>query len=638
MENIWAFLEQTLAASLTAAVLLIAKRLFLDKLSPRWQYGVWAILAIRLLLPAGLFGRTQIPGFDVVLEAAKTGAESSLASALTDPYGLTEVLAPVPLVRLVKPVSVTDWLFYLYVAGVAVCLLWFFLSYLVLRRRVARGRTPNRAVLAQLERVAGQYGLKVSRRVVVLPGVESAFVCGPLRPVLVLPDREVDDKVLLHELLHLKYGDLWAGVGMCLLRCLHWCNPLLWYCWDQAQNDSEALCDQRVLERLEGEERREYGVILLSMADNRYARAPGTTSMANGGKNIKARIGAIARFKRYPQGVALGSWCVAVVLAVTCLVGTSGAVEMPEQWAADSMSLARARMNRATTVAGALDTYAKAVMEDSPTYLMMAAPEEAQGELFAAAQARKGLDTPYPLELLGIEKENGVQAEWAVYNLLEGADGNYTGLLVLDAYTTWFAHSTGDFQSAAVSQPVRIVREGNFWAVEPLEDWTAVDPECTLATHVNSVLPALTYTAQVEDFRVEINYQYLLQVDNRVQVDDTDFFGTYSSDRLDTVPKPAALFTDYYRSAGGRTWKGEEEISLTVWYEPLTREEAEAGEIPEQFGHRSVRTPEEHGLGGGGGSDSTGCDHQQSPAALAVRFQYRDQVYNGIAWPEEVAP
>lgn len=544
MENIWAFLEQTLAASLTAAVLLIAKRLFLDKLSPRWQYGVWAILAIRLLLPAGFFGRTLIPGLDVALEAAKTGAESSLSSVLTDPYGLTEVLAPIPLVRLAGPVSVTDWLFYLYAAGVAVC----------------------------------------------------------------------------------------------LLRCLHWCNPLLWYCWDQAQNDSEALCDQRVLERLEGEERREYGVILLSMADNRYARAPGTTSMANGGKNIKHRIGAIARFKRYPQGVALGSWCVAVVLAADCLVGTSGAVEMPEQWAADSMSLARARMNRATTVAGALDTYAKAVMEDSPIYLMMAAPEEAQGELFAAAQARKGLDTPYPLELLGIEKEDGVQAEWAVYNLLEGADGNYTGLLVLDAYTTWFAHSTGGFQSAAVSQPVRIVREGNFWAVEPLEDWTAVDPECTLATHVNSVLPALTYTAQVEDFRVEINYQYLLQVDNRVQVDDTDFFGTYSSDRLDTVPKPAALFTDYYRSAGGRTWKGEEEISLTVWYEPLTREEAEAGEIPEQFGHRSVRTPEEHGLGGGGGSDSTGCDHQQSPAALAVRFQYRDQVYNGIAWPEEVAP
>ena len=638
MENIWAFLEQTLAASLTAAVLLIAKRLFLDKLSPRWQYGVWAILALRILLPAGLLGRALIPGLDVALEAAKTGAESSLSSVLTDPYGLTEVLAPIPLVRMVRPISVTDWLFCLYIAGVAVCLLWFFLSYLMLRRNVARGRTPDREVLERLEEVAGQYDLKLPRRVVVLPGVESAFVCGPFSPVLVLPQRAVDDKVLLHELLHLKYGDLWAGVGMCLLRCLHWCNPLLWYCWNQAQNDSEALCDQRVLERLEGEERRQYGVILLSMADDRYARAPGTTSMANGGRNIKRRIGAIARFKRYPQGVALGSWCVAAVLAAACLVGTSVAAELPEQWAADSMSLARARMNRATTVAGALDTYAKAVMEDSPIYMMMAAPEEDQGELFAAAQAREGLDTPYPLEPLGIGEDEGVQAEWVVYNLLEGADGNYTGLLVLDAYTTWFAHSHEEIQSVAVFQPVRIVREGDFWAVEPLEDWTAVDPECTLVGRPNTVLPALTYTAQVEDIRVELSYQFLLSVDNRAQADDTSFFGEYSAYRLDTVPRPAALFTNYYRSAGGRAWEGEEEISLNAWYAPLTKEEAEAGTLPDEFGHSSIRTPAEYGRSGGGVGDARGCDWQQAPTALAVKLEYKGQEYTCIAWPKEVAP
>ena len=58
MDNLWSVLAQTLALSVAAAVLLAAKRLFLDKLSPRWQYGVWAILALRALLPAGLLGRT----------------------------------------------------------------------------------------------------------------------------------------------------------------------------------------------------------------------------------------------------------------------------------------------------------------------------------------------------------------------------------------------------------------------------------------------------------------------------------------------------------------------------------------------------------------------------------------------------
>ena len=60
MANLWAFLYQTLTLSVTAAVLLVAKRLFLDKLSPRWQYGVWAVLLLRLAVPAGMGGRRTV--------------------------------------------------------------------------------------------------------------------------------------------------------------------------------------------------------------------------------------------------------------------------------------------------------------------------------------------------------------------------------------------------------------------------------------------------------------------------------------------------------------------------------------------------------------------------------------------------
>lgn len=510
-----------------------------------------------------------------------------------------------------------------------VTLLWFLLSYLALRQRVAKGSAPSPDALAQVDAVAAQYGLKAPRRVIVLPGVESAFVCGPLSPVLVLPERAVDDKVILHELLHLKYGDLWAGVAMCVLRCLHWCNPLLWYCWDRAQNDSEALCDQRVLERLEGEERREYGVILLSMADDKYARAPGTTSMANGGRNIKARISSIARFKRYPKGVGLGSCCVAAVLAIACLGGTVGAVELPGQYASGPLELAQAQLNRATTPAGALDTYVKALLADSPAYLVMAAPDEAQAELLRAAQAREGLDAPYPLEPLGLSEGSGAQADWRVYNLLEGPDGNYTGLLVLDTYASWFRDSRADGQPCAVSQPVRVFRQGEFWAVGPQGEWTVVDPECELATYPTSVLPALTYTAKVEDFTLEIYYQYLLGVDNRYNAEGYRI----GNNGLDTVPRPDTLFSIYYSSEGGRAWKGDEEVSLIAWYEPLDQDET----FPAEFGPESLNTPSEYGWGSGGGIDPRGCDQQQSPASIAVKLRYDGRDYTGIAWPEEVA-
>ena len=372
MDNLWSFLYQTLAVSVAAAVLLIAKRLFLDKLSPRWQYGVWAILALRALVPGGLLGRTLVPGGQVVLEAARMAAEGRLSSALTDLYTPAAVTAPVPLFPhgLPAPGSVTDVLFYLYAAGVLLLALWFFLSYLRLRAALRRGAAPAPETLGQVEGVAARYGLKAPRRVVVLPGLESAFVCGPLAPVLVLPDRAVDDKVLLHELLHLKYRDVWAGWLTTALRCLHWCNPFLWFVFDKIGNDRESLCDQRVLERLEGEDRRDYGRCLLAMADDKAVRTPGATTMANGARAVKARIEAIARFKRFPQGMGLVSGCIVFALSLSLVAGVpvsaageettvraSQEIEIAPELVAETLALAS--QNRAATVAGALDAYGK---------------------------------------------------------------------------------------------------------------------------------------------------------------------------------------------------------------------------------------------------------------------------------------
>ena len=46
MYNIWGFLLQTMAVSIVAVIILLLKKIFEDKLSPRWQYLVWILLAI----------------------------------------------------------------------------------------------------------------------------------------------------------------------------------------------------------------------------------------------------------------------------------------------------------------------------------------------------------------------------------------------------------------------------------------------------------------------------------------------------------------------------------------------------------------------------------------------------------------
>ena len=388
MSNIWEFLYQTLSVSLAAAVLLAVKWLLRDKLSPRWQYAVWGVLALRALIPASL-GRSLVPQLALWTETAKSAAELGLDSAFTGPFELMSVAAPVPLAGGL-PRSLTDWLFVLYAAGVLAALVWYAYRYARLRALLWRGRA-DAAVRAAVDAAAEKYGLRPCRTVSV-PGLKGAFVCGVIRPVLAVPEGEIPDgKVILHELLHLKYLDAAQNIFWCVLRALHWCNPFLQYVFNRVGNDMEALCDQRVLERLEGEERREYGSILLGMASDSYARASGTSSISNGARNLARRIEAIARFKLYPRGMALVSVCTALILASALLTGVKAEPmgrENPGTPAEALAAMTDARVFRCASVQAAIDSYVKGALLGNFYALASVSPADGYGEIYDAFCAR----------------------------------------------------------------------------------------------------------------------------------------------------------------------------------------------------------------------------------------------------------
>ena len=519
MYNLWSFLLQTGTASLTAVLILAVRALLRGAMPPRWQCALWGVLMARLILPAGLGGRYLLSQGPLALELLKSWVEEGLGSALTDPWAVTRVALPIPLLTAL-PASPTDWVFWIYAAGVLAVGGWFLAGYCRLRLALGRAQPAGAERMEQIRLVAGQYHLK-SCRTVEVPGLGSPFVCGPLRPVLALPQGEpVDDKLLLHELLHLGRGDVWVGVLLCVLRCLHWCNPLIWLCLNRAQNDWEALCDQRVLERLDGEARRDYGYLLLSMASGRYAGVPGTSSMAKGGRSIRDRISSIARFRRFPTGTALAARCGAAVLAAACLVGVQPQLQAAEDLYQQPLStaLAYARLCRAATVAGALDTYARALLWDNGIYLAMVTPLEDHPALAARLSAESrfslGLSSPFDQDFQWVDHQGDIgirsgapvrqyQADWGVFNLAGDGAGGYTGLLVFrDPWSE---------ASPVLGQQVRVYPDGG-WAVEalsplgPLADGLTWDP----LRYGAPDLPALRYTGEDGAYRVELECQYIL--------------------------------------------------------------------------------------------------------------------------------
>lgn len=502
MGNIWEFLLQTLTVSLAAAVLLIVKYLLADKLSPRWQYGVWGLLALRALIPAGTARQVLLP-LPVWVDMWKTAAERGLGSAYASPWSSLDAGSVLPLPS-GAPRSLTDWLFLVYVLGVLGWLLWKAAAYALLRLVLRRGTPASAEVSARLAAVCEKYGLR-SCRAVEVEGLPTAFVCGVIRPVLALPRGGADDKVLLHELLHLKYFDAAQGIFWCLIRALHWCDPFMHYVLDRVGNDLESLCDQRVLERLEGEERREYGGILLGMANAKYARAPGTSSISNGGKNISRRIAAIVRFKLYPRGMALASVCIVLVLAAPLLLGSAGTDighMYPNELDGLDRSLAAARTTRCRTPAAALDTYAKGLIYDNGVFLAAASPFEKHGELYEGMRASRAEGwVAYHYEAIPEQYAIDSGSGYLINNLVCSEGVCEAELILTVNYVAdlenggWLKDADGDTLTGLYVVPVR-AWEAEGWVVEetgerqfiPITDFMVSDP-VSLARWGNDILP-----------------------------------------------------------------------------------------------------------------------------------------------------
>ena len=524
MTNLWAFLLQTLYVAGVGLLLLAIKTLLKDKLSPRWQYAVWAVLALRILLPAYTGKYYVLLPLPLWVETAKVMVEPHWASAYTNVYAATQVTSPIPWLT-GAPASLSDWLFLLYVVGVVVTLLWYLISWLRLCLLLRQGTPVPADVQEQIERIGKTYACKTCRAIE-LPGLPSPMVCGVFRPVLALPKgKALDDHVILHELLHLNYKDALQNVFWCFCRALHWCNPIVRLLLNRVGNDMESLCDQRVLERLRGEDRRNYGISLLAMANDKYPRAVGTTSLSNGGKNIAQRIEAIVRFKRYPRGMALASVCVVVVLAASCLVGMvdkEAGLQSLNYASYTSKQIAAAHLNYCTTVAGALDTYAKGIMNDNLLYLSMASSDKERAALEAMAAQGEHYSlfgetlTVYPQERWDRAAKESVTirtdgqiiydhraAYFAVQNLKKQADESYTALMVVYASsvpdTEQYMSMNMEYPDTCAGQvtfPVLVRQEGGRYVVEQTGE-PVIYLERTEGMYYRNLVPAeRTYTAE----------------------------------------------------------------------------------------------------------------------------------------------
>jgi beta-lactamase regulating signal transducer with metallopeptidase domain len=267
----------TIQSSLVAAALLVARPVLRERLSPGARYALWALLALPLLAPLLPATPFRFPDFSPKphAPAQRVSAPSTVSDAgwRVEYGGLTDTVRP-ELREKAPPMNWRRLVVGLWALGVGVLGLRVAVTHARAVVHARRGQpVDDPGVLDLLEQCRDRVGLRRTPRAVSAPPGAGPAVLGLLRPRLLLPAGASASLshselrfVLLHELVHLKRGDLLAEWLLTLLQLAQWFNPLIWLAASRCRADREEACDAAVLALTGRASRNDYGRTILRLA------------------------------------------------------------------------------------------------------------------------------------------------------------------------------------------------------------------------------------------------------------------------------------------------------------------------------------------------------------------------------------
>ena len=286
--------KNSLEASLLIGAFLLLFAAFGRQLSPTLRVVLWTVIGARLLLPFAPPSEFSVHNLVPALSAVEKVSQP------------TEVVLPETSERFVEidPVLRAENAGSADTASIphlpqspalswqhGLALAWGLVGFGIFLFAIVRQRIAHRKIV-RLPRVksetlnalltACQRRAEVRRRLrmVAAPSGSGVAVFGFLRVTHLIVPADLEERyseteirgILLHELAHVRRGDLLINWIVLAVECLHWFNPLVWFAGRRFLADREVLCDRAALRGLNSEQRRDYGTALIKALQ--LGRAP----------------------------------------------------------------------------------------------------------------------------------------------------------------------------------------------------------------------------------------------------------------------------------------------------------------------------------------------------------------------------
>lgn len=317
------FLSMSFSGGLLILTLLLGKRFLKDKISRQWQYYIWLLVILRLLLPfspeISLMGKAYQAVDQAITRAAPptrqenplAGPEGAHVSSVGPEQGEESANLPAQNLTAAPPRQdigawLTDHIWLIWPAAALGLLIRKITIYQGFVRYIHAGMVPVSDVdmLDRLSAAAERAGVRAPVELCVNPLVSSPLLIGFFHPCIVLPGADIPETdfqyIALHELTHYRRRDMFYKWLAQITVCLHWFNPLVHLMNREITSACEFSCDEAVLAKMGHDHAQDYGQTLLDAmaAVGKYRENPGAVTLSENKRLLKERLSAIMNFRK----------------------------------------------------------------------------------------------------------------------------------------------------------------------------------------------------------------------------------------------------------------------------------------------------------------------------------------------------
>lgn len=335
MENLFfmRFLVSSFILSGLTLMIIGIKKIFKNHISERWQYKIWMIFLVMLMIPFTpqefcAFGRGQVWNFSDIEKNSKIvsqleGVSQEGKQLLNKENGLQDLAISVDqsIMTYLNNLLINIWI----IGAIVWAVITIWCNYGIKRIKSSRKAIRNKEVEALFEKCKRE--LKIKRNILLGESelIQSPMIFGLGKTYILLPAQMIDlleiediHYILLHELTHYKNKDVYINYVMGMLQVIYWFNPLVYQAFKIMRTDREVACDISVLKKLDESQYIEYGMTLINFAEmvSGSTKLSMVTSMGGTKKQIKTRIEKIAHFKKETKKIQVKSLLIFVLIGM----------------------------------------------------------------------------------------------------------------------------------------------------------------------------------------------------------------------------------------------------------------------------------------------------------------------------------